>query len=250
MKENLFFDWHVHSNCSCDCTMYPSEACAAALKSNLNGLCFTDHIDFDPRDEGIGYFNWKNYIMGIEEAKQNFQNLMIKTGFEINWQKIYKKQILEFLRKKKVDFILGSVHWVSTGFINNKTTYINRVFDDFIDEWVKEALSLLDQNICHGFAHIDYFYLQTQTLYPHILREEIFEWVEEVIEKIIKYEVSLEINTSAMRKGLKEPFPSWDFLKKYKKAGGFKFHLGSDAHRSNHIGLFFNKILKKINKIF
>ena len=66
---------------------------------------------------------------------------------------------------------------------------------------------------------------------------------------MIKHDVSLEVNTSAMRKGFSEPFPCWEFLRKYQKIGGMKVHLGSDAHTTNNIGRFFDSALKKIKEM-
>lgn len=245
----MFIDWHVHTLCSSDSSLLPIEASKVALAKGLKGICFVDHIDFDPRDEGVGYFNWSKYQKYLEEARAQFPELIIKTGFELNWQEEFRTQILEFLEGKKVDFVLGSIHWLSTGYINSRRTYSHRSFEDFIDEWCKEAISLLEEDLCQGFAHFDYFFLQTEKLYPAIKRKDIFEWTEEVIDSMIKYDVSLEINTSAMRKGLTEPFPSWDFIEKYLKKGGTKIHLGSDSHGEETIGLYLNQVFQQLKKL-
>ena len=247
---NWKIDLHVHTPQSIDAKLDPIEACVAAKNNGLNGLAFTDHIDFDPRDIGIGFFNWKEYKKSIKEAREKIPDMLILTGFELNYQGEFKKQELEFLKGKNIDFVLGSVHWVSSGFVNEEKTYDKRSFEDFIDEWNKEALDLLEQGICHGFAHFDYFYLQTKQLYPGIKRENIFDRVEEVVEALIKHGVSLEVNTSALRKGLEEPFPCYDFLKRYAKIGGTKVHLGSDAHEKSHVGYKFLETSHFLEKIF
>ncbi|MBD3190282.1 MAG: histidinol-phosphatase HisJ family protein [Candidatus Heimdallarchaeota archaeon] len=245
----MVIDWHVHTLCSCDSSLHPIEACEMVLEKGLKGLCFVDHIDFDPRDEGIDYFNWLQYLDLIEEARTCFPQIIIKTGFELNWQRDYQAQILEFLADKKVDFIIGSIHWLSTGYINSAKTYSQRTFGDFINEWCVEALSLLRSSICQGFAHFDYFFLQTKQLYPNIKREDIFEWTEEVVDAMIKYDVSLEINTSSLRKGLREPFPCWDFIERYLKKGGTKVYLGSDSHTKEAIGFSFDQVLTRLKQL-
>jgi histidinol-phosphatase (PHP family) len=228
----------------------PVEACNAAMQVGLNGLCFTDHIDFDPRDIGVGFFDWESYENLISDTREKHPDFLVLTGFELNWQEKFKKHALEFLKDKKVDFVLGSVHWVSSGFINEDKTYEKRTFDDFIDEWNREALDLLERDICQGFAHLDYFYLQTRQAFPRIKREDIFARVEDVVESLIKHGVSLEVNTSALRKGLHEPFPCHDFLKQYAKKGGTRVHLGSDAHEKNHIGFKFAETSRFLETLF
>ncbi|MHA1684391.1 MAG: histidinol-phosphatase HisJ family protein [Promethearchaeota archaeon] len=250
MKQKLL-DLHVHTPCSCDCEMVPAAACRAAVAGGLDGLCFTDHVDFDPRDAGYGFFKWDKYMEYVEGARLHFPTLSILSGFELNWQRRFKKEIKAFLMGKSVDFILGSVHWVSTGFITEPETYRDRSFDDFTQEWVAEVVDLMSAGACDGFAHFDYFYLQTQYLYPRVKREDIFECTLEAVEAIIKADVSLEINTSATRKGLKEPFPCWDFVKRYIREGGTRFHLGSDSHEPSHVAREFpaaNRILEGLLK--
>ncbi|MBD3188273.1 histidinol-phosphatase HisJ family protein [Candidatus Bathyarchaeota archaeon] len=243
-------DWHVHTPCSCDCITDPAESTHVAMNRGLKGICFTDHVDFDPRDDGVGFFNWKMYNELIDGARGKFPGMHVKTGFELNWQEEFKKEIEAFLEGKQVDFLLGSVHWVSTGFINDRTTYDDRTFDDFIDEWIKESLSLLSSGIADGFAHFDYFYLQTRHVYPSISREDIYDYAGEVIESLITHDVSLEINTSALRKGLDEPFPSWNFLRHFRKDGGNLVHLGSDSHEARHVKFRFDECLKMVKSIF
>ncbi|MHA1793747.1 MAG: histidinol-phosphatase HisJ family protein [Promethearchaeota archaeon] len=248
-NRDLSVDWHVHSPCSCDSSLNLIQACKNAIKMGLQGICFTDHLDFDPRDEGYKFFNWPRYNEMIHSIRKKFPNLIIKSGFELNWQKKFKDEILKFIQGKKVDFILGSIHWVSTGFINEPKTYVKRSFDDFIEEWNQEAKDLLRNGTCHGFAHFDYFYLQVKNFYPKIKREDVFDYSRDVIDLMIKNNVSLEINTSAFRKGLSEPFPCWSFIKKYVKIGGQLFHFGSDSHASEQVGYKFSIIKKRLRAI-
>lgn len=239
-------DWHVHSTSSVDSTMTMIEACAVAKQRGLSGLCFTEHIDLDPRDLGYNFFTWDRYVKTIDAARRVHPGFEIKTGFELNWQRAFAPALLEFLEGKNVDLVLGSVHWLETGHICEPSTFKPLIFADFIDEWIEEALDLLRRDVCQGFAHFDYFYWHGHAFYPELKREDIFDHVEPVVDALIKHDVSLEVNTSALRKGLAEPFPSWDFIERYVKAGGRKVHLGSDSHAPGHVGHEFAATRRKL----
>lgn len=246
---SLNIDWHVHGPCSCDSTIDPIQACKVAENKGLDGLCFTEHIDFDPRDMGYQFFNWNIYLDFINAAKNKFPKMNIFTGMELNWQKEFSGEIMQFLEGKQVDFLLGSVHWVSSGHTCDEPTFEALSKEEFMDEWISEAIDLLRQDLCQGFAHFDYFMWKGQIYYDDLNREDIFETTRDIIDLMIKKNVSLEINTSALRKGFKEPFPSWDFIQKYVKIGGTRVHLGSDAHSRDQIGFRFKASKKRLRNI-
>lgn len=229
--------------------MHPLDACEAALGAGLEGICFTDHVDFDPRDEGHGFFDWEKYVDLITQAKEAFPSLQVYTGFELNWQSEFKDETIEFLKDKPVDFVLGSTHWVSSGFINEPATYTGRSMDDFLDEWMGESIDLLRHDIAHGFAHYDYFYLQVGKLYKGVEREDIIGWTGPLVDMLARKGVSLEINTSALRKGLDEPFPCYALIETFLDAGGTRVHLGSDSHEPCHVAHAFPSTLKRLDAI-
>jgi len=242
---SLDIDWHVHTTNSCDSKINPRDACVYAEIMGLKGICFTEHIDFDPRDTGYNWFHWNAYIKEMEATKQEHPGF-VHTGFELNWQEKFSTGLLDFLDDKAVDLVLGSVHWLKSGHICQKSTFTSLSLDAFLDEWIHEALDLLNRDICHGFAHFDYFYLFGQEFYPNLKRDDIFYLTEPVIDAIIKHDVSLEINSRVLRKGLSEPCPSWRFIENYFKAGGRKVHIGSDSHSVGEIGFQFDAIRTRL----
>ena len=50
------FDCHMHSNFSTDSVMSMVEACETSIKSGLEGVAFTDHLDIDyPGSDSSSY---------------------------------------------------------------------------------------------------------------------------------------------------------------------------------------------------
>ena len=54
--------------------------------------------------------------------------------------------------------------------------------------------------------------------------------MEDIFRLMAEREILLEINTSALRKGLREPMPSRELLRMYRDAGNRDVTIGSDAH--------------------
>ena len=59
----------------------------------------------------------------------------------------------------------------------------------------------------------------------------------------------LEINTSSHRYGLKDSTPSRDILKLYKELGGKIITIGSDSHKSEHLGAYIDEAKELLKEI-
>jgi len=51
-----FVDYHVHSNFSCDGKSTLFEMSQRAIDLGIEEIGFSDHMDFEPKDWGLGFF--------------------------------------------------------------------------------------------------------------------------------------------------------------------------------------------------
>jgi histidinol-phosphatase (PHP family) len=61
-------DYHVHSTFSCDGRSSINDLCEKAIELKFREIGFSEHVDFDPSDEGFGFFDYENYQSAIKEA--------------------------------------------------------------------------------------------------------------------------------------------------------------------------------------
>ena len=69
-------------------------------------------------------------------------------------------------------------------------------------------------------------------------------WIEPVLRSAVEMNVGIEINTSGVRQSPCEPYPGLETLKLYHELGGSILTIGSDAHRSSHLGVGLEKGLQ------
>jgi histidinol phosphatase-like PHP family hydrolase len=50
----------MRSRNSCDSESTLDEICQGAVRNGVRIVCFTEHVDLNPRDEGYGYFQILN----------------------------------------------------------------------------------------------------------------------------------------------------------------------------------------------
>jgi histidinol-phosphatase (PHP family) len=72
--------------------------------------------------------------------------------------------------------------------------------------------------------------------------------IDDIMNELVKRNIALEINSSPIRKGYSEVYPSDAMFEAYLKYGGAKVTIGSDAHRCEEIGQDFDRVGEQIEK--
>jgi histidinol-phosphatase (PHP family) len=86
--------------------------------------------------------------------------------------------------------------------------------------------------LAHLTYPLRYFYSQSNL---DINLDEFKDQIDEILNLIIEKNISLEINTAALRQPLNKLSPDIDILKRYKELGGKYVSVGSDAHYAEHL---------------
>jgi len=219
----MVMDLHVHTRFSCDSDASMEEYCKSALRTGLYGIAFTEHIDFNPADEGNGFYEADRYFSCLEKMRTRYgDDLKILAGLEFSEPHVYPAQYDE-ISKYPYDFIIGSVHWVGDLFPSLEMRQRMPSSDFFAQYWA-EVQKAVAFGKFDSLGHIDFPKRYcSDVLYDTAILEQIFL-------KMVENDISLEINTSSLRKGLTESMPDSSLLALYKKCGGCRVTIGSDAH--------------------
>ena len=78
------WDQHMHCIFSGDSEALPSDMINSAITKGLDGICFTDHLDYDYKEEpGLFDLDLDGYREKISECKDKF--LHSHPDFKIHW---------------------------------------------------------------------------------------------------------------------------------------------------------------------
>lgn len=237
-------DVHVHSLFSTDSETAMENQVKAAIAAGVNVLCFTDHIDYDYPESGTVYdFNVAEYQREIERLREIYRKkIEILMGVELGMQKhlggCYKKLLDDY----PFDFSIGSQHLVG-----GRDPFFPDVFDGRTDrevyrEYFEDLLE--DVRLFHSFdclGHLDYVVRYGR----HRAREYSYrayaDIIDEILKLLIRYNIAIEINTAGLRKMIGFPNPHPLVLKRYREMGGTLVTIGSDAHKTAHVGCHFGE---------
>lgn len=175
----------------------------------------------------------EKYISFMEEIKVIYN---VKIGIEMDYFPEKEDEIGSFLERHNVfDYVLGSVHWLRSGFgfdiDPNDPRWSNNLEEIFIDYFdrIKKAIN---SGLFDIVAHLDLI-----KLWGVPLPENIKEIYEDIAKTIANSKVVLEINTSGLRRPVKEIYPSPKFLEVISKYD-VPITFGSDAHLPEDAGRF------------
>ncbi|MHA1294396.1 MAG: histidinol-phosphatase HisJ family protein, partial [Promethearchaeota archaeon] len=190
--------------------------------------------------------------------KKYNQEINLRIAFEIDYFKNQEDALNSHLNriKNNLDYILGSIHILD--FQDGKGAW---GFDDsrFLDDYefygpdkVYFHYFKMEQSMINSkkfdFDIISHLDLPKKFNHRPENKEKINNEVFKTLELIKKKNLTVEINTSGLRKNVKEQYPSNEYIQKMYELD-IPILLGSDAHHPNEIAWEFKTIIKRLKKI-
>ncbi|KAI9691274.1 MAG: histidinolphosphatase [Bogoriella megaspora] len=260
------FTHHSHSGQFCGHAKDTLEQVVqTALEKKMQVLALTEHM---PRDVEDLYPGETETLASLTKLYDDFHaeavrlrakykvQIEILIGFEIDWIRPGSLVLIQdLLDKHPVDLFVGSVHHVHTIPID---------FDKSLYEKARSKSGGKDQDLFRDYFDAQYEMLQA--LKPPVIghfdlirlysedANQSFVCSEKVWSKILRnlrfirdYGGLVELNSSALRKGMNEPYPKVEICKAFLELGG-RFTLSDDSHGTDQVALNYPKVLQAIKE--
>jgi histidinol-phosphatase (PHP family) len=250
-------DGHVHTKLCHHARGEMEEYVLAAIDLGLRKLVFLEHLEV-----GINYFEstWlteDDFDFYHEEGKR-LQNkyqgsLEIGLGVEVGCNPNSLEEIKRRLALHAWDRIGISYHFMDTGsghlnLVSSKQINIDALdkfgVEKVVSRYYKELLDAVEKLPGQVLCHID----AVMRHHPNvILTPEHNALIDDLLDAAARNNMSLEVNTSGYR--IKnEPYPSPDILRKAVKKN-IPLVAGSDAHRPEDVGRYFERLPELMRKL-
>lgn len=242
------WDTHMHCRFSGDSDADPEDMIRAAMDAGLDGICFTDHHDYDypqvPDEESIFLIDPAQYIPYISGLREKYEGkLSVRCGIEIGMQPhVAEKNRL--LQAAPFDFVIGSVHVV-----NGADPYYPDTYFGIMEE--KEAIRLyFEENLNNirlfpefdSLGHLGYVVRYAPDRDEQYHPSDYADLIDEILKFLIENRKGLECNSSGLRQGLKGPIPDPQILRRYRRLGGEILTTGADAHNPADVAANFREV--------
>ena len=90
-------------------------------------------------------------------------------------------------------------------------------------------------------GHIDYIVRYGPNKAAFYSYEAYRDILDRILKAVIEHGKGIECNTAGLRKGISQPNPAADVLKRYRELGGEILTIGSDAHIPEDLGADFEQ---------
>ncbi len=242
-------DCHVHSAFSPDAlragASTPREIAAAYKRRGIRGFIVTDHLDVG-HWHSVDPSKFTEYFDEWNAVRDENPDLTIYIGMEVGFEKETAEKSAELISELPLEYVINSVHYWQS----HDGDDMSRGREYAYGKYLEAVSASLDAP--YPFSTIGHLGFPERYA-PYPADEIAMEYktfkpiMDDIIKKAVRKRVRFEENTNgggAMR------LPRADFLRAYKKAGGARPVLGSDAHITENIAQYFDAANKFLDKIF
>jgi histidinol-phosphatase (PHP family) len=230
-------DYHIHSSYS-DGRSAPEDYISQAITEGLSEVGFSEHLTLfkNLEDWNMNPVNIIPYIKHIENLSNNTNNIIIRTGLEVDFFAGKEDEIRTFLSNLPLDYIIGSVHYLgektvdfSPEFYEGKS--IDRLFESYFDTVISAAAS----GIFDIIGHCDL--IRIFGYRPSTDQEPLYRKLAKTMKK---HNVAFELNTNGRNRPLADFYPDRRFLNIFREEN-VPVCVNSDAHMPSRVGQYFNE---------
>ncbi len=245
---SILADCHMHSHFSADSDASMDDMIQAGIKAGLKTMCFTEHNDFDmPDGSEIKPEEWvlntDSYLYELLQYKEKYKDVMkILFGVEIGFQEKCIRCNAVLAKSHEFDFIIGSTHIVRDMDPYYPVYFEGRDAEDAYREYFENELLSIKKNSNYDvYGHLDYVVRyggDPSKAYDFDRHAELFD---EILKALIDKGKGIELNTGGIKKGMTQFHPCDRVLRRYRELGGEIITIGSDAHKPENVGEYFDR---------
>jgi histidinol-phosphatase (PHP family) len=238
------FDYHLHTPYCRHASGSLDEYAARARERALEEICFTPHLplpDF-PRggpDLRMDLADLDGYVAAVHDLRARWPDLTILCGVEADYYEGYERYLDDVLSRYPFDLVLLSVHFVRAWPGENWLFDFHFPVKSMVQvysEYFAEIGKAVRTRLFDCLAHLDVIKQP-----GHPVMQNNRDDIEEILDLCLDFGLTVEINTSGLRKGAGEIYPARDILE---LAVRRKLPLitSSDAHEPDSVAYAFPEV--------
>jgi histidinol-phosphatase (PHP family) len=241
-------DYHIHTKYCRHAKGEMEEYVEQALKLKLSAIGFSDHLPFDEshmKDLSMTDAEMAVYMKKIPELEESY-GIRIYAGIEADYYPGRQQEIIQRLDRYEFDYVIGSVHYINGWGFDNPVFLTDWEKNDVnvtYEAYFRSLVEMVETGLYDIVAHADLV-----KKFGYFPERPFDEEIDAAVSAIKKSGMIIEINTSGLRKPVREMYPS-EFILKVAHDYDVPVVFGSDAHMPGDVGKDFAQaraLLKKI----
>jgi len=240
------YDYHIHSDFSCDCQATMAEMCHAALERGIPEIGFTEHLDLLPVDPCYATFRIEAWWDELQRCREAFSpRLSIRAGLELSEPHRVRLAADEALRRHPWDYVIGALHYMGDTLIFDRA-YFDRAPDEAYRAYFVELGAVAEEGGFEVLAHADIVKRHGHTYYGAYDPRPYEAEIRAALRACARNGIALEANTSTLRRPVAELSPAPLIFTWFRQEGGRLVTIGSDAHLPGDVGAGLGQAIEAI----
>lgn len=227
-----------------------SDYAASASTAGIKVLGISDHMpfeDFEHHPDRMFFTELPDYIREIEDAQNQYPEMLILKGLEMDYRPILGKAYYEdvYFGRYGLDYMIGGAHYTPAreGRTSRWCSYIKPMPLDLLREFVELSVAMMETGLISYLAHPDLTAMSCDRW-----TSEHKSLYREIIEASLSLDIPLEINGYGFRKpyvttpeGVRPQYPWRPFWEMAAEAG-VKAVIGMDAHKPEDVSSNYGEV--------
>ena len=216
-----------------------------AIELGIDIYGFSEHapMNFD-KQYRLRFDEMQDYESDVLSLQKEYQDkIKIVLGYEVDYLKRYiDKHVID----AKVDYLIGSVHFLGTwGFDNPEFNdeYSKRNIDNIWQEYFSNIEAMVKTGYFDIVGHFDLI-----KVFNFLPKKDIRSIATPALRAIKKANMVLELNSAGLRKPCKEIYPSESLLEVAYELD-IPITFSSDAHAIGQVGFKYDEVTKLAKKV-
>jgi histidinol-phosphatase (PHP family) len=220
-----------------------------AISEGLREIGFSEHYDLIPADEGFGFFDPERWWAELARCREMFKGaLTIRAGIEIGEPHRFPHEVGLILDKYDWDYVIGSLHWIGDDLVFDPD-YYSQPETEAYGRYLAELQQMVKDGSFDILGHLDIVKRYGHDYYGPFDPSPFEAQFRALFQECIRRRITIEVNTSTLRRPLREICPHPQLLRWYRQEGGYQVCLGSDAHSEKEIGFGFDQAVRSLKQV-
>ncbi len=230
-------DYHLHTSFS-DGKAAPEDYIPTAIIAGISEIGFSEHLLLfrENQDWVMNPENASEYVNYIDNLKKSSNNIIIKTGMEVDFFPGKEKELELFLSRFDLDYRIGSVHYLGEKTVDlGPEFYEGKNIDMLFESYFEYVMAAASSGIFDIIGHCDL--IRIYGYKPSADPEPLYRKLARIMKE---NNVAYELNTNGRNRPMADFYPDRRFLHVFREEN-VPVCVNSDAHVPLRIGQYFDE---------
>jgi histidinol-phosphatase (PHP family) len=221
-----------------------------AIEKKMRLIYFADHFELNNQKNEDMTFDLSEYKKEIQRVNKKYTGIEVLSGLELDAGEHQLSRFNQMIDPINLDFVILSVHKVDGIYLNEERWDLCEDAYKLYESYYSEVLNRIKAfDNFDALGHLDLIDRYHNGYGGGLEFSRYKNLIIEILRRLIQMDKALEVNTNGYHTQLNRPFPKTEILTLYRKMGGEKIIIGSDAHVPQMIGFRHKGVLNTLKKL-